>query len=97
MADCSGLPFRRRLRSAERLRDTAMARGLVEENTLGSRSSALLAAVTRPDQREFLAGMLLAFRVAFFLVLLENGARGHFFSASAVTAVFSALCLMCSY
>jgi hypothetical protein len=52
MADWKGVPLRRWLRSADRLSDSATARGLWEAKTMGSRSSALLPVVTRCDQRD---------------------------------------------
>src|SRR5947208_793214 len=51
MADWNGPAFRRRLRSAERRSDSAIARGLRSVNTSFSRSSALLCSVTFRDQR----------------------------------------------
>jgi hypothetical protein len=53
MADRKGSVFRRRLRSAERLSERAIARELSRENTPLSRSSASLVAVTRWDHRRF--------------------------------------------
>ena len=46
--------FRRALRSAERLSDSATARGLPWVKTPFSRSSALLVRITRADQRRAL-------------------------------------------
>src|SRR5438309_2238717 len=51
IAERYGLDLRRLLRSAERLRLNAIARGLRFLKTLASRSSALLSRVTREDQR----------------------------------------------
>jgi len=53
IAERYGSLFRRRLRSAECLSDRAMRRGSFHVNTLLSRSSALLWAVTSADQRFF--------------------------------------------
>src|SRR5262249_28721947 len=50
MAERKGSVLRLLLRSAERFNDSATARGLVLLKTPSSRSSALLVAVTRPDQ-----------------------------------------------
>jgi hypothetical protein len=50
IADWYGPALRRRLRSAERLSESATARGLRWLNTPGSRSSALLPRVTAADQ-----------------------------------------------
>ena len=52
IADWNGVPFRRLLRSADRFSEAATLRGLLKVNTLGSRSRALLVAVTRCDHRE---------------------------------------------
>src|ERR1700729_2837896 len=49
MADRSGADLRRRLRSAERLSDTAMSCALRFLKTPGARSRALLSRVTLPD------------------------------------------------
>lgn len=51
IADRNGSLLRRWLRSADRLRDRAMLLGSFRVKTPGSRSSALLRSVTRPDQR----------------------------------------------
>src|SRR5258708_39769007 len=51
MAERNEPLLRRRLRSAERFNERAMARGLANENTPLSRSSASLVSVTRCDQR----------------------------------------------
>src|SRR5262245_1920027 len=51
MADRNEPLFRRRLRSAERFNERAIARGLANENTPLSRSSASLVSVTLCDQR----------------------------------------------
>jgi hypothetical protein len=51
MADWYGVPFRRRLCSAERFSDAATARGLFFSKTPGARSSASLVSVTRCDHR----------------------------------------------
>src|SRR6266404_5038050 len=51
MAERNEPLLRRRLRSAERFNDRAMARGLANENTPLSKSSASLVSVTRCDQR----------------------------------------------
>ena len=51
MAERNEPLLRRRLRSAERFNERAMARGLANENTPLSKSSASLVSVTRCDQR----------------------------------------------
>src|SRR6266850_4724506 len=51
MAERNEPLLRRRLRSAERFNERAMARGLANENTPLSRSRASLVSVTRCDQR----------------------------------------------
>jgi hypothetical protein len=51
MAERNGALLRRRLRSAERLSDSATARGLRRVKTPCSRSSASLVRITRADQR----------------------------------------------
>jgi hypothetical protein len=51
MAERNGSALRRRLRSAERLSERAIARGSFKENTPLSRSRASLVSVTRCDQR----------------------------------------------
>jgi hypothetical protein len=51
MAERNGSALRRRLRSAERLSERAIARGSFKENTPPSRSRASLVVVTRCDQR----------------------------------------------
>lgn len=51
MAERKGSDLRRRLASAERFSDRAMALGLSLVNTPGSRSSALLLCITRFDHR----------------------------------------------
>src|SRR6266700_1045438 len=53
MADWSGLPLRRELRSAECFSEVAMDFGLSRVNTSGSRSSALLCLVTVCDHLRF--------------------------------------------
>jgi hypothetical protein len=62
--------LRRRLCSADRLSDAAMARALDFLNTSGSRSSALLLDVTRADQRRDEVG----FR---FVVAMRGGRARH--------------------
>lgn len=49
MAEAYGEPLRRLLRSAERFSERAIAAGSSWAKTFGSRSSALLSRVTRPD------------------------------------------------
>jgi len=62
MAERNGADLRRRLDSAERFSDRAIARGLFLVKTPGSRSSASLVCMTRRDQREpFFAGLRLPF------------------------------------
>jgi hypothetical protein len=51
IAERNGSLLRRRLCSAERLRDRAMLRGSVRAKTPGSKSRALLFSVTRRDHR----------------------------------------------
>lgn len=55
IAERNGALLRRLLRSAERLSESATARGLCLVNTLCSRSSALLVRMTRADHRRELA------------------------------------------
>jgi hypothetical protein len=57
IAERNGALLRRRLRSADRLRDCATARGLRLVKTPRSRSSASLVCMTRADQRFFVAAM----------------------------------------
>src|SRR6185312_16048597 len=52
IAERNGSDLRRRLASAECLRDSAISRALRFVNTPGSRSSASLVCITRCDQRE---------------------------------------------
>src|SRR6185437_16062462 len=60
MAERNGSALRRRLDSAERLSESAIARGVRLVNTPGSRSSASLVCITRLDHRFApLAGMRL--------------------------------------
>src|SRR5262245_1200557 len=54
IAERNGALLRRALRSAERLSDSATARGLRWVKTPFSRSSALLVRITRADQRRAL-------------------------------------------
>src|SRR5688572_4733896 len=57
IAERNGALLRRLLRSAERLSDAAMARGLRWVKTPCSRSSALLVRMTRADQRLWVRAM----------------------------------------
>ena len=57
MAERNGALLRRRLCSAERLSDSATARGLRLVNTPRSRSSASLVRMTRADQRLWVRAM----------------------------------------
>jgi hypothetical protein len=57
IAERNGALLRRRLRSAERLRDCATARGVRLAKTPLSRSSASLVRMTCADQRFFVAAM----------------------------------------
>lgn len=61
MADCSGVPFRRLLRSDDFLRDFATLAGLLDLNTFDFRSNASLFSVTFADHFFFFAGLLLLF------------------------------------
>ena len=57
IAERNGLLLRRRLRSAERFKDRATARGLRWLNTPRSRSSASLVSMTCADQRDRVRAM----------------------------------------
>jgi hypothetical protein len=57
IAERNGALLRLRLRSAERLSESATARGLRWVKTPRSRSSALLLRMTRADQRLWVRGM----------------------------------------
>ena len=74
MADRKGVVLRRRLWVADRMREAATCRGLSEENTPGSRSSALLVSVTRCDQRVAVAREL---RVLLGIRIRTVQFRGH--------------------
>src|SRR6266568_6533849 len=58
MAERNGSALRRRLRSAERLSDAAMARGLRSLNTPSSRSRASLVSFTRRDHFSGMPGTM---------------------------------------
>jgi hypothetical protein len=78
IADRNGSDFRRRLRSADRLRESAMVRALDCLKTPPSRSMALLVWVTRLDQRreaDLDVALLAAFRAGFLArrLMLRSG------------------------
>jgi hypothetical protein len=75
IAERNGSAFRRRLRSAERLSDRAIARGSCSENSPLSRSRASLVRVTRRDQRlVFFLGVRIFFEagIMYFRLLSEK-------------------------
>src|SRR6266567_4632959 len=84
MADRYGVDFRRVLCSAERLSERAISSGFCLENTLRSRSSALLLRVTLPDHRAALPSRLGLRDLSIFRffaiaspLLVRLCARGH--------------------
>src|SRR5215207_6188624 len=65
IADCLGVPLRRVLRSAERLSESAILRGLLEVNTPFSRSSASLRSITARDHRFWAFAIIVTARCTF--------------------------------
>jgi hypothetical protein len=69
------LAFRRLLRSADRFRESAILRGLLDLKTLDSKSRALLFFVTRADQRLFFFGRF--FRELTTLIRFRSELRAY--------------------